>query len=106
MLGSTGSVGRSALEVIAASGGELNPIALAAQRNTAVLFEQARRFHPRWIVVADSAAAARQDWSGLPSGCELLVGAEALNRVASDSQVDVVLAGVADELGEEQRAAL
>ena len=59
ILGSTGSIGRSTLEVIAASEGSLRAVALTAHRNLALLEEQARTLKPRWIVATDAAAAAR-----------------------------------------------
>ena len=75
VLGSTGSIGASTLEVVAASGGRLKIAALAARNSTQILLEQARQFRPRWIVVSDAEAAQRQDWSTLPTETELLVGA-------------------------------
>jgi 1-deoxy-D-xylulose-5-phosphate reductoisomerase len=99
VLGSTGSIGRSALDVIAASEGELIPVALSAHGSTAALVEQARRFRPRWVVATDSAAAAGQDWSGLPPGSELVVGSEALNRVVGQPEVEIVLAAIVGRAG-------
>ena len=99
MLGSTGSIGRSALEVIAASGGELVPVALSAHGSTSALVEQARRFRPRWVVATDSAAAGAQDWSGLPPGSELVVGSEALDRVVGQPEVEIVLAAIVGRAG-------
>ena len=58
VLGSTGSVGVSTLEVIAASQGRFVPFLLAANRSTQALVEQARACRPNWVVVADAAAAA------------------------------------------------
>ncbi len=99
MLGSTGSIGRSALEVIAASDGNLQAIALSAHGSTAALVEQARRFQPRWVVATDCVAAKKQDWTGLPAECELLVGPEALNRIVADEKVDTVLAAIVGSAG-------
>ena len=99
MLGSTGSIGQSALEVIAASEGELQAIALSAHGNTAALVEQARRFRPRWVVATDPSAAARQDWSGLPKECGLLIGPESLGRIVADESVDTVLAAIVGSAG-------
>src|SRR5437868_15162952 len=90
VLGSTGSIGVSALEVIAASGGRLKAVALAARRRCRELLAQAQAFRPRWVVVTDEAAAKQCDWSGLPAETELLCGAGALARVASAPEVDVV----------------
>ncbi len=99
MLGSTGSIGRSALEVVAASDGALTAIALSAHGSTAALLDQAKRFKPRWVVATDCVAARKQDWSGLPAECELLVGPEALNRIVADEIVDTVLAAIVGSAG-------
>lgn len=99
VLGSTGSIGRSTLEVIAASRGNLRAVALAAQRNTAILEEQAWAVRPRWIVVADPQAAARHDWGHLPPETELLVGPEAVVRIAGEAEVDVVLSAIVGRAG-------
>ena len=98
LLGSTGSIGRSTLEVIAASGGRLEAVALSAHRNTELLKRQARDFRPRRIVVTDRQAAAAQDWSGLPPGVELLVGPDALTRVVTDD-VDIVVSAIVGRAG-------
>src|SRR5262245_44914818 len=81
VLGSTGSIGTSALEVIAASHGQLRVAALAARTSTELLLEQAQRFRPRWVVVRDTDASARQDWVGLPRETELLAASDALLKV-------------------------
>ena len=60
VLGSTGSIGRSTLEVIAASGGRLRAVVLAANGNTDLLLRQAQSVHPQKIAIADVAAAQRQ----------------------------------------------
>jgi 1-deoxy-D-xylulose-5-phosphate reductoisomerase len=98
VLGSTGSIGRNALEVIAASGGRLEAVALAAHRNTGLLEEQAARFGPRWVVVTDPQAAAEHDWSRLGSA-ELLVGSDAVERVVASPEVDIVLSAIVGSAG-------
>ena len=99
VLGSTGSIGRSALEVIAASGGTLHALALSAGKNTRLLHEQARAARPRWIVVADPQAAAVSDFSALPPGIEVLIGPEAVTRVAAHPDVDVVVSAIVGSAG-------
>jgi 1-deoxy-D-xylulose-5-phosphate reductoisomerase len=99
VLGSTGSIGRSALEVIAASGGRLRAVALSANGNTDLLLTQTQAVRPARIVVTDSAAAARQDWSSLPAGVELLIGPEGLDRLAIDPEVDVVVSAIVGSAG-------
>jgi 1-deoxy-D-xylulose-5-phosphate reductoisomerase len=99
VFGSTGSIGQSALEVIAASGGQLQVVALSAQSRLAEVLEQARKHRPRWVIATDAKAARAFDWKGLPKGCELLTGPEALTRVAGEPDVDVVLAGIVGSAG-------
>jgi 1-deoxy-D-xylulose-5-phosphate reductoisomerase len=99
VLGSTGSIGRSTLDVAAASGGYLRIIGLSAHRNCELLLVQAQQHRPRWIVVTDAEAAAAFDWSGLPAETERLTGTESLVRMASAAEVDVVVASIVGSAG-------
>ena len=49
----------------------------------AQLVEQARKFQPRWVIATDEKLARSFDWAGLPQACELVVGSEALAKVAA-----------------------
>ena len=99
VLGSTGSIGRSTLEVIAASEGRLRAVALAANGNTDLLLRQAQAVRPRKIAAADTAAAERQDWSALPADVELLVGPEGVAQLAADPEVDIVVSAIVGSAG-------
>jgi len=99
VLGSTGSIGGAALEVIEASGGRLRAIALSAHASLERLLDQARRFQPRWIVATDETAARQFHWRGLPADTELVIGAAALADIAAADEVDVVLAGIVGSAG-------
>jgi len=99
ILGSTGSIGRSTLDVVAASGGTLEVVALTAHHNCELLEQQARRFRPRWIVVTDSARASEESWSRIPPGTELLTGSEGLRTVVADKDVDVVVNAIVGRAG-------
>jgi len=104
VLGSTGSIGESALAVIAASQGRLRVVGLSAHSRTADLLRQAQQLAatgaaPRWLVATDPQAAARQDWSGLPAGTELLIGHDALEAAVRQPEVDVVLAAIVGSAG-------
>jgi len=99
VLGSTGSIGRSTLEVIAASGGTLRVVALSAHGNTDLLLRQAQTVRPRRIVVTDPVAAARQDWSALPAGVELLTGPDAVDSLATDGEVHIVVSAIVGSAG-------
>ncbi len=99
MLGSTGSIGRNALDVIANSGGELSAKALSAHNNLNLLREQAIRFRPRWIVLTDPEKAGPFDRSGLPKGVDVLVGPEGIARAVGDPEIDMVLSAIVGSAG-------
>jgi 1-deoxy-D-xylulose-5-phosphate reductoisomerase len=99
VFGSTGSIGRSALEVISASKGRLEAVALSARTKLAELVAQARVHKPRWVIASDAKAAATFNWSELPKSCELLTGPEALTTVAAAEGVDVLLAAIVGRAG-------
>ncbi len=99
VLGSTGSIGQSAVEVIASSGGRLQAVALAAHRNVALLRRQVEQLRPRWAVVVDPQAAEQASGLPWPKGTELLAGPEGLLRAATAQQVDTVLSAVVGRAG-------
>lgn len=99
VLGSTGSIGVSALDVIASSEGRLEAVALSAHSNHELLVRQAQQHLPQWVVAADRDAAAQLDRTALPERCQLLVGPEALVEVAQQEEVDVVLAAIVGSAG-------
>jgi 1-deoxy-D-xylulose-5-phosphate reductoisomerase len=99
VLGSTGSVGSAALEVIEASSGRLRAVALSAHAKLDRLLHQARLFRPRWIVATDETAGRQFHWRGLPTDTESLLGPDALARVVAAREVDVVLAGIVGSAG-------
>src|SRR5204862_4524666 len=99
VLGSTGSIGRNALEVIAASRGRLRPVVLSAFTNAELLIRQACEFRPALVVAADPEVAAGADWSQLPAECKLLKGPDALVEAASLPEVDVVLTAIVGSAG-------
>lgn len=99
ILGSTGSVGTSTLDVVAASAGRFSPYLLAAHRNTRLLVEQARACRPRYVVVVDPAAAQGLDPADLPSGTHLAVGADVLDELVQAPEVDRVVSAIAGASG-------
>ena len=99
ILGSTGSIGTSTLDVIASSGGTLRAFAISAHNSLATLLEQAKRFRPRFVVVTDPEAAARHDWSDLPPEVELLVGPRGVAEAVTHDDVDVVVSAVVGSAG-------
>jgi 1-deoxy-D-xylulose-5-phosphate reductoisomerase len=99
ILGSTGSIGRSTLDVIEASAGRFAPWLLAAHRSTAALLDQAHRLRPQWVVVVDETAAAAIAPRSLPEGTRLAVGPEALDELVRDPAVDRVVSAIVGAAG-------
>jgi len=99
VLGSTGSIGTSTLDVIAASEGRLVPHLLAAHTSIALVLEQARRLRPRWVVVTDPAAAGEIGPGALPEGTRLAVGPEALDELVAGPEVDRVVSAIVGAAG-------
>jgi 1-deoxy-D-xylulose-5-phosphate reductoisomerase len=95
ILGSTGSIGTQALEIVAHSD-ELELVGLSAQGSWEQLVAQAREFAVDRIALtdADAAARAREDWSG-----EVLDGAEGLVRLVLESRADLVLNALVGSAG-------
>jgi len=91
ILGSTGSIGTQALDVIARHPDRFRVVALAAGKRTAELLEQARRFSPDFVACADvnASEALRLE---LPAATQVASGAAGLLMVAAESGADVVLA--------------
>lgn len=90
ILGSTGSVGRNALGVIARFPRRFRVTALCAGRNAAALGEQARRFRPRYLCLSEE--SARTGLGGVPRGTRVLFGEEGMGEAACASGTDIVLA--------------
>ena len=99
VLGSTGSIGSSTLEVAASSDGRLRVVGISANRSCGQLLEQAQATKPRWVVVCNEATGRSFDWEGLPAGTELLLGADGIQQIASDETVDVVVAAIVGSAG-------
>ena len=100
VLGSTGSVGRSALSVIDHDEGRrLRAWGLGARSSWESLVEQAKRYRPRYIALADHAAAASINGEFHGSGVEVLSGPEGLAKIASAPEADRVLSAIVGAAG-------
>ncbi|MCA9141574.1 MAG: 1-deoxy-D-xylulose-5-phosphate reductoisomerase [Planctomycetaceae bacterium] len=99
ILGSTGSIGRSTLDVVAASRERLRIVGLTANSRLDLLCEQASRFRPSWIVAADADHARSFNWSTKPSNSELLLGSEGIRSLVSRPEVDIVVAAIVGSAG-------
>ena len=101
ILGSTGSIGVSTLDVIARHPDRYSVYALTAHSNVDVLAEQCARFHPQCVVVGSALAAAALTVLLKKSGLktEVSYGPDALCDVASATTCDVVMAAIVGAAG-------
>jgi 1-deoxy-D-xylulose-5-phosphate reductoisomerase len=89
LLGSGGSIGRQAIEVLAGLGDAVRVVALATGHQAELLETQARRFRPPVVALpGDRTAAARLD---LPAGTVVEGGTDALETLATREDVDLVI---------------
>jgi 1-deoxy-D-xylulose-5-phosphate reductoisomerase len=88
LLGSGGSIGRQAVDVLEGMADAFRVVALATGSQATVLEEQARRLRPEIVALADEAAAARLD---LPPGIARSSGPGALEAIVARPDVDLVL---------------
>ena len=102
ILGSTGSIGVSTLDVVARHPDRYRIVALTANGNIDRLFEQCRDHRPRYAVASRTEAAAelreRLATAAL-EGIEVLSGPKALEQVASLPEVDSVMAAIVGAAG-------
>ena len=101
ILGSTGSVGLSTLDVIGRNSGQYQVFALTANTNATLLAEQCRQYRPRFAVLCDEAAARqlRALLAGSELATEILVGPAGLNQVAAHADTDYVMAAIVGAAG-------
>lgn len=87
VLGSTGSIGQTTLEVIRAFPDRFRVVALTAHRNAEMLLEQVREHRPELAVLADGDPALPDRWPGT----RLARGSEAVLEAASHPDVEIVV---------------
>lgn len=101
VLGSTGSIGVSTLDVVRRHPGCFRVVALCAHRQIDLLFEQCREFSPRYAVLGDAELAASLKSRLVAAGLDTEVyhGVAALERMASLPEVDAVMAAIVGAAG-------
>lgn len=107
VLGSTGSIGRAALEIIHHLESEFNLFAISCNANTSLLRQQIELFHPKYACITNPDKA--RDFSSLPpkrdfrftttSSTTILTGIDGLKELASHPAVDIVLNALVGTIG-------
>ena len=99
ILGSTGSIGRSALAVVDAHPARLRVVALAAGENASLLAEQVERYRPEMVAMAGGDAVDRLKAVGGPSLPTVGTGVAGLVAVATHPEADIVVCASAGTAG-------
>jgi 1-deoxy-D-xylulose-5-phosphate reductoisomerase len=101
ILGSTGSVGVSTLDVVARHPLQFRVVALTANRDSERMAEQCRRHRPQVAVMVDSDSAGRlgELLSDMPGRPEILSGVEGLEKVATMPETHYVMAAIVGAAG-------
>ncbi len=99
VLGSSGSIGVSSLDVVAAHPQQLQVVGLSVHRSWERLTQQVDRFRPRWAVVCDESLAGQFGAHALPHGVELLFGEAAVEQLAAHPEIATVVCAVVGAAG-------
>ena len=101
VLGSTGSIGLSTLDVLSRHPDRFQLVGIAANQNIELMLAQIRAYSPAFAVVATSEAAARLQTFVAAEGHRTRVqgGAQAVAELAASDEVDTVVAGVVGAAG-------
>lgn len=99
ILGSTGSIGVSTLDVIARNADKFSVFALVAGRNVEVMRQQCQTFKPKFAVMQCEQAAKQLKGDLAGSEIQVLTGVQAMQDVVSHSDVDIVMSAIVGAAG-------
>ncbi len=91
ILGSTGSIGTQALEVIEAHPEKFSVEVLTAQKNADLLIEQALKFSPNAVVIVDESQYLKVKEALFDAGIKVYAGEESLCQIVQSDSIDIVL---------------
>lgn len=96
ILGSTGSIGTQALEVVRDLKGiyDIDVVAVSGNSNIGMLEEQIREFNPKYAAVCDERAAKRLKTAVADTHCKVLSGQNGLCCIAAQTDADMVLSSI------------
>ena len=93
IIGSTGSIGTQALEVIEKLKDKFDIIALAGGQNTELLQIQAKKFKPKYICHSNTKVSFSAD------NCKVLYGSDGLEEICSNKENDIILVACSGKIG-------
>jgi len=94
ILGSTGSIGRSTLEVIGNFPREFRVVALSANSNIDTLYQQIKSFHPAFVCVKDTDRASDLKSRLKPKDTKLFIGEEGLEKLVQEERIDEIVLAI------------
>lgn len=99
ILGSTGSIGTQALDVIKSNPDKFSAYVLTAQRNVELLIEQAVKFQPKHVVIGDESKLPILQNALAKYDIEIHSGENALNEIVTFAEIDIVLTALVGYAG-------
>lgn len=99
VLGSTGSIGTQALQVIRENPSAFCAEVLVANSNSTLLIQQALEFNPNAVVIADETKYKEVKEALQPKDIKVFAGAKAIEQIVEMETIDVVLAGIVGYAG-------
>lgn len=99
ILGSTGSIGTQALDVVREQPDHFEVELLTAGRNAALLIEQAKAFNPNTVVIGDEGQYEAVRDALFPLGIKVFAGAKAIEQAVTMEGIDVVLTAMVGYAG-------
>lgn len=91
ILGSTGSIGTQALEVIGENPSLFNAYVITAQNNAELLIQQALKFHPAYAIICNEKYYNRVKEALASTNVKVLAGIQSINEIVTDPKIDMVL---------------
>ncbi|RKY57633.1 MAG: 1-deoxy-D-xylulose-5-phosphate reductoisomerase [Candidatus Latescibacterota bacterium] len=99
VLGATGSIGRSTLEVVSRFPDTFKVVGLSARRNVELLAEQAKKFRPEAVAVTEEGALDKLRNLLKDSGIKVLFKEEGLSSLAGELEADIVVNALVGSVG-------
>jgi len=99
ILGSTGSIGKSTLDVVAGHPGRFQVVALAANSNVELLVEQVRKYRPKYVCLADESRREQLTAALQDETAELLFGVNDLVALAELQDADTIVNAIVGAAG-------
>jgi 1-deoxy-D-xylulose-5-phosphate reductoisomerase len=99
ILGSTGSIGTQALEVISSNSEHFDLQVITAGKNADLLIDQARKFQPNSVVISDESQYKKVKEALLSEGIHVYCGEEALCQVVESNEIQIVLTALVGYAG-------